>query len=204
MKVRARHPLALAMTVALLLLSVAFALGACGSGSTTAGSTTYVDPDYGFSFDYPAGWNLEKFDAAQSNALRDIAVGDPDGASAGGRGVDGVVISLRRLNQAVDESLLPDVKPELERLFTDMQSQNETWQTLEPLTQTTVAGLPGYVTTASFDFDANTPAMTTYYLLFDGQIQYFLVVQAAAENWEKDQGVFDALIASFKPGTSAE
>ena len=45
---------------------------------------------------------------------------------------------------------------------------------------------------------------TTSYFIFSGNIEYQLVLQAASENWEKDQAVFDAFLASFKPGAATQ
>ena len=218
MQVRLRHPLALFTIAALVLVGVAFAAGACESdptpstGSpdstpTTVGVETYTDPDYGYSFEYPAGWVLKKSDPASvggnGDAASTVQVGDPEGASVGGTGLDGLVVRVYELDQEIDESMLPQVRPEVEGLIGDILSQNPSWEVDEDLTETNVGGVPGFRASFTFDWDADHPVRTASYFLFDGTIEYELVVQAATENWETDQGVFAAFVASFEPGPTS-
>jgi hypothetical protein len=96
------------------------------------------------------------------------------------------------------------VLPELEALLADLQSQDPSWKLEEALTQTSVAGLPSYRATFSFDSGTGAPLKTTSYFVFAGDIEYQLVVQSVSGNWQANQGVFDAFVASFKPGTKAQ
>jgi hypothetical protein len=226
MQVRACHSLALVMVAAHVLLGVVLGLAACDSGSATTtgspGSTpttgnpdststtvdvlTYENADYGYSFEYPADWQLAEIDVAQSssdgNLLGAVSVGDPNGAMVDATGLDLVMLRVYQLNYAVDESMLPDILPEIESVLADLQSQDQSWKLEQALTETSVGGVPGYQTSFSFDWDADTPAKTTSYFLFAGDIEYQLVFQAASDNWEEDQAVFNAFLASFEPGST--
>jgi hypothetical protein len=211
--------LAIVLTVGILGLSAGCGSGdAAGTGDTTgnAGTTdttgtgdvkTYTDTAYGFSFDYPGDWRVSTSETAEVTSGADptqvVTVGDPNGKVVGNTGVDMLMVRVYELNRAIDEASLSSVLPDLEGLIADSQSQDPTFKIDSPLAETTVGTIPGYQVTGSFDWDADTPVKTTLYFLFAGNIEYQLSVQASTETWEADQAVFDAFIASFKLGTSA-
>ena len=200
-----RRLIRLVLVATLAVAAAGLALG-CESGAD-AGTETYSDSVYGFTFDYPADWEAFTSETAGVTSGADpaavVTVGDPEGARVDGTGLDLFMVRVYELNQVVDEALLPEVLPYLEGLIADLQSQDPTWKVEEPLTETSVGGIPGYQITSSFDWDADTPVKTTSYFLFDGDIEYQLVLQAATENWEADQAVFAAILASFLTGTTA-
>jgi hypothetical protein len=72
---------------------------------------------------------------------------------------------------------------------------------VEALAETTVAGMSGFKVTYSFNKNG-APAVSTMYFLFSGAVEYQVTVQAAEKNWGADKLVFDALLASFKPGAA--
>jgi hypothetical protein len=197
-------------TLKLLLLPAALAILVSGlaAGCTTTSSTssvkTYQDADYGYSFDYPAAWKL--VDSSQPDATSGasaasiITVGDPNGAKVGDTGLDLIMVQIYKLNATFDKTMMPDALAALEPLMANLQSQDPSWKVEQALTETTLGGAPGYVTTSTFSWEDGTPVKTTSYFIFSGKIEYQLVLQAAADNWEKDQAVFDAFLASFKPG----
>jgi hypothetical protein len=186
------------LVVTLALAAAALALG-CSSGGDD-GTETYSDPTYGFGFEYPADWKVVTSDTAGVSSGADpvavVAVGDPDGAVVDDTGLDLFMVRVYELTQVVDAAALPEVLPYLEELVAALQDQDPTWKVEEPLAETSVGGIPGYQTSASFDWDAGTPMKTTSYFLFAGDLEYQLVLQAAAENWEADQAVFAAILAS--------
>jgi hypothetical protein len=200
-------------TLKLLLLPAALAIlvsglaAGCGTPTTTSSTSsvkTYQDADYGYSFDYPAAWKL--VDSSQPDATSGasaasiITVGDPNGAEVSGTGLDLLMIQIYPLNVTFDKTMMPDALAALEPLMADLQRQDPSWKVEQALTETTLGGAPGYVTKSSFSWEDGTPVKTTSYFIFSGKIEYQLVLQAAADNWEKDQTVFDAFLASFKPG----
>ncbi len=205
------RPLPSLVAVALLLLAVAFAVGACGfdfnlsCGDNGSGVETYTDPTYGYSFEYPDDWELQESDTAEvtSGSASESSVGvfDPDGAVVDDSYVDLAQISIYELDVTVDESKIAAIKPEVEALLADLQAQDPTWQVVELLSDTEVAGLSGFKTTYTFLMN-ETPATCQFYFLFTGNTQYQITLQAATENWEAEQTAFDAILASFKPGAS--
>jgi hypothetical protein len=197
------------MMICLLGLALVLVLGTSlvmtGCGTSGDGTETYTDPDYGFSFDYPSDWQLIAASDADVNVSggaapkANVSVGDPNGKIIDGTGVDMLIVRVYELNATVDDSVLPQVVPALENLIASLQVQAPSLQVLEPLAPTTVGGLNGYEFTASFEWSDGTPMMTTSYFVFDGNLEYQLVVQAAEENWDANQVVFDAFTSSFQP-----
>jgi hypothetical protein len=123
----------------------------------------------------------------------------PGGAKAGDTDIDLTLVSVYRLTVTVDESNLAQVKTEIESVLRNIESQDSTFKVREPLAQTMAAGMNGYKVTYTFDKDG-TACTSTLYFLFDGNMEYQMTPQAATANWAADQPIFDAMIASLKPG----
>ncbi|MBN1321430.1 MAG: hypothetical protein JXA87_11405 [Thermoleophilia bacterium] len=204
-----------AIGAVLLLLAIAITLGGCGcdlsfscgenAGTGLEGLTTYTDSTYGYSFRYPGDWEVRESHSTEVSAgaasVSDVSAFDPDGAAdSSGSRIDVLQVSVYQLAVAVEETALPEIKPVLEGLMEDFARQSEDYATLEPLSEARVGELNGYEVTCSFTM-GETPVTSTFYFLFDGDIEYQLLVQAAEQNWEADRQVFDAFVASFTPGS---
>lgn len=205
---RARRPVYIMVSTVLLLLATGLLLTSCSAdfnlscGETDPGTKTYTDKTYGYSFAYPGDWMVQEGDSAQvtagSGSEGGVTVYDPEGAVAGRSYIDLFQVSVYELAVTVDESMMPEVKAEVERLLVGLESQGG-WTRTAELAEVTVGGVDGYVVTYAFDTD-DTPATSTFYFLFSGTIQYQLTLQAATKNWEKKQPEFEAIVNSFKPG----
>jgi len=207
------RPPRLAATV-LLLLVVAVTLGGCGfdlslscgedDGADLEGLETYTDPTHGYSFRYPGDWELRENHSTEVSAgaasVSDVSAFDPDGAedSTGSR-IDVLQVSVYKLAATVEAAALPEIKPVLEGLMDDFARQSEDYATVEPLSEAKVGELKGYEVTCRFTM-GETPVISTFYFLFDGDIEYQLLVQAAEQSWEAERPVFDAFVTSFAPG----
>jgi len=119
------------------------------------------------------------------------------GAQAGGEYVDLMLVSSYKLKQTITDSMIPDLKSKIEGVLTQLASQAPDLKTTSPLAQTEKAGLKGYEVTLTFA-KGGTPATSTLYFLFKGNMEYQLNIQAATADWQKDQTVFAAMVASFK------
>jgi PsbP-like protein len=206
-RIRRRSP---ALILLLALLLTAIGLTACGSGSSGSSTTvgpgdtkTYKDAAYGYSFEYPASWQIQTGAGSDVTAggtsAGGVGVFDPKGAKTGSTYVDLMLVSVYKLNATVNDSNLPQVKSEIETVLKSLESQATDMKQEKPLAQTTAAGMNGYDVTYSFTKDG-TPCTSTLYFLFDGNVEYQLTTQASNDNWATDQPIFDAMIASFKPG----
>lgn len=189
-----------------VLLLAAFPVVACASSDGTSnngGVKTYTSADYGFSFEYPAGWQLKEGTTAEvssgSAAKSSVTAYDPKGAVADDTYIDLVLASVYELNMTVDESMLPDIRAEVEGVLGDLESQAPDMQVVEALSDAKVGGIPGFSITYSFD-KGGEPTTSTLYFLFNGAVEYQLALQAATKNWEANTPVFKAVVSSFKPG----
>ncbi|MBN1628722.1 MAG: hypothetical protein JW990_03065 [Thermoleophilia bacterium] len=175
-----------------------------GTGAESpVGAQTYTDADYGYSFDYPADWKLDEDSAAEIEggvaASKGVSVHDPEGARTKTYAVDLFQVSIYELNITVDESALPEVKPQLENMIAGIGSQDPSWEILEALADAEVGGLSGFETLVTHLMDGRQ-VNSRLYFLFDGSTEYELMLQAATESWDAIQPDFDAILASFKPG----
>ena len=204
-----RRSLLLALMAVLVLMAIPFALAACGgttSGTGSAGATkTYTDKTYGYSFEYPAKWALQEGDTASvtvgATAKGVVGAFDLKGSSSGGNYLDGVQVRVYELPVTVDKTMMPDVKIEVQKIFDQLGSQSGDWIALDALADVTVGGLDGWSINYSFTSDGG-PSLSRFYVVFGGDREYQLLVQASTKNWEADQPVFDAIVASFKPGAA--
>lgn len=201
-----------ATIVALAMLLMAATLVACGSGGDSSGTTaaggvetkTYTDSDYGYSFDYPETWKVE--DSATSDvtaggsATGNVGVYDPQGTVVDKTYLDLMMVSVYKLNGVVDDSVIPQLKGEIESVLASLESQDSSMKVEQALAETTAAGMKGYKVTYTFT-TKDTPTTSTLYFLFKGDTEYQLTTQASTANWAADQPIFDAMIASFMPAT---
>lgn len=208
---RNRRFLILVLMASALILLLGLVGAACSSGDNGGSATTeagggvktYTDKTFGFSFEYPEDWKLEEGNTAEVTAgggsAGAVAVFDPDGAKVGDIYIDLMQVSVYELTIVVDESMMSDVKVELENVLAQLEAQSADMNMETDLTAVTVNGMLGFEITYTFLKDGE-PATSTLYFLFDGDIEYQLTTQSADEHWEANQPVFDAMVASFKPG----
>jgi len=205
-----------ASIVLLMIASLAVVLvaSACGGQETTtvsgaanasgaAGSDfqTYTDPTYGFSFQYPNAWELSdqaSVDATGGgSSTSQILAYDPDGAaSSDGTYVDLLMVTTYRLNVTITDDDIPALESELQGLVDGLTGQGTNAEVTSPLAQTELNGLKGYTTMFSFDKEG-VPCTSKLYFLFKDDVEYMVTVQAADQNWEADQAIFNTMVGSF-------
>ncbi len=199
------------MTI-LALLAIAGLTAGCGGGgstATTAGSAasplgadakTYTNTDQGYSFKYPASWKISDqttLDAtAGAGSTSEVAVYDPKGASSNDIFLDLLMVSTYTLNVEIADSDIPSLQSEIQSMLDSLQSQATNAKVTTALAQTQLGSLKGYAVSYTFDKEG-VPSTSTLYFLFKGKTEYMLNVQAATENWQKDQAVLSAMTASF-------
>jgi hypothetical protein len=203
-KIATRRSVVLSV-LALALIAMLVSLTACGDDSSSStGKKTYTDQKYGYSFEYPGDWKLEEGGAADISAggssAASVGVYDPEGAVAEDTFIDMMQVSVYELNVTVDESLMPEIKGEVEAVLENLENQAGGLDTVVPLAEAELGGMSGYSVTYSFAKNG-APVTSTLYFMFSGDVEYQLTVQAADENWQADQPTFDAILDSFDPGT---
>ena len=165
---------------------------------------SYTDATYGYSFQYPHSWTLQQGDDSASVTAGAIAKGNvgvynPKGSHSSGNYFDLAEVSVYELKVTVDNSMMGDIKQQVQQMFDQLVSQGSDWKALDALADVTVGGLPGWTISYSFG-SADAPSTCRFYVIFGGNLEYQLVVQASTKNWAADQPVFDAFVQSFKPG----
>jgi hypothetical protein len=179
-------------------------------GSSTDSSSTdttgplipakfYTNDQYKFGFDYPRTWEINadiaKQASAGSSAVFNVGAFDPNGTVINNTQVDGVVVSVYKLKATVDTTTMDELRAEIETGIDQLQ-QAQNAKTLEPLTSVTINGLQGFSVTYSFPF-GDQQAISTLYLLFKGDVEYQVTLQAAEALWQQIQPQLRLVINSF-------
>jgi hypothetical protein len=209
-------------TMVCLLLAIMVALAGCGgsetgtttsnSGGSTGSSTvsttedstlkTYSNGEYSYSFKYPKTWTLQEGSTADvsagGTAVANVGLYDPDGTVAQDTYIDMAQVSVYKLNVTVDDSMMADIKTEVQNVLSSLESKAGEIKTVEALAETTVNGMSGFKITYSLTKE-NAPVVSTLFFLFSGNMEYQVTVQASKESWDAKKLIFDALIGSFKP-----
>jgi hypothetical protein len=163
--------------------------------------TTFTSDKYGFSFQYAPPFE-EKTDTtweAQSDASSadTVAVFDVEGTQVGGQYRDAFVVNTYQLNAEITDENLDQVAAELEQtVIPQLENSSEDMQITE-LVSTEVNGLKGFQADATFTVE-DTPMSSTLYFLFDGNLEFQLLTQAATERWEELQPTFEQMVNSFQ------
>jgi hypothetical protein len=163
--------------------------------------TTFTSDKYGFSFQYAPPFE-EKTDTtweAQSDASSadTVAVFDVEGTQVGGQYRDAFVVNTYQLNAEITDENLDQVAAELEQtVIPQLENSSEDMQITE-LVSTEVNGLKGFQADATFTVEG-TPMSSTLYFLFDGNLEFQLLTQAATERWEELQPTFEQMVNSFQ------
>ena len=222
MKSRRRSGPLAALLAPIVLVVTILSVTACGgttaasttvsqaSGSTSAtaqpaNTKTYTSKTEGYSFLYPKSWEVADQASvgvtAGGSSVSEVGVADPAGASAGGEKIDVAIVSVYKLTATIDASVMPDVRTEVEQVLSNIESQTPGIKTLDALSQVSFNNMLGFEVTYSFA-KSGAPVTSTMYFLFSGNVEYQISAQAADPNWAKDKPIFDAMIASFRPGPS--
>jgi hypothetical protein len=171
--------------------------------TTPSGSVnvrTYTDSDYGYSFEYPSSWLLERPTmSSDDKTLSVIRVYDPFGTGTDAGSFTVVDISLIELGLEYEDSMLSDYKRGMDDAVAEMADVDPTFVLIEPTSETTVAGIESLLTVYAYSFDG-IPLRAAEYFVPKGSSFYSIIAQAANEDWTKNQAVFDALLKSFKTG----
>ena len=177
-----------------------------GGASTTTVSAlgsdaqTYTSSAYGYTFRYPSTWEIDAGATTEAtaggSATSSVGAFDPKGTVANGIYIDLMVVSTYKLNLTITDTMIPDLKSEIQRVLGSLEGQLGDAKVVSPLTQTEAAGLKGYTVKYTFTKEG-IPTTSMLYFLFKGTMEYQMSVQASTVNWDKNQAIFAAMIASF-------
>jgi hypothetical protein len=171
-------------------------LAGCGGGTTT-----YTNDEYGVSFDYDGGMFTETSDTSAAgsvggDAVFKIGFFDTDGTKTGDQYRDGFVLNLYKLNTTIDESLMPAVKDELEKLLPELAKAFGSGADFSSLEAIDVDGTSGFTADATYEMDGTDFKATMYFLIKD-DMEYQLTMQGAASRWSELEPGFQQVIDTF-------
>jgi len=192
--------LAALVFIAVLVAGATLIAGCEASVSTSTGGTTnYSNDEYGFSFDLAN--RFEEDDSALAsqstgNSAFNVGFFDPDGARAGGKALDGMLVSVYVLQQEITPDLMPALKSELETALEQLTASDSSVE-MQPLTETTINGVPGYKTDYTMDM-SGTPVQARTYFLVKGTTEYQISIQSSQANWSQNEPDLQKAVDSFK------
>jgi hypothetical protein len=191
-----RKTLVLVLVAAALVASAAALLAACGGGTTT-----YTNEEYGFSFDYDGGQFTETGDtsaagSAGGDSVFTVGFFDENGTKSDDQYRDGFVVTLYKLNVTIDESMMPAVQAELEKLLPELGKAFGSGAEFGALNEVTVNGVPGFSADATYEMEG-TPFKATMYFLIEGNMEYSLTMQGAEDRWSELEPGFQQVIDTF-------
>lgn len=176
------------------------------SASASAPVQTYTSDQYGYSFQYSAPFEVKSDTTTEAEteqgAAESTAVFDTTGSQVGGQYRDAFMVSVYPLSTTVDESNIDQAATEIEQSVLPQLQQTAKNMQFGELATTDVNGVPGYQVDATYEVES-TPMSSTIYFLFDGDVEYELLVQATTENWQGLQPAFAQMVDSFTVAPSA-
>jgi len=125
-----------------------------------------------------------------------VGVFNAKGDRTGDTLLDGVAISIYRLNATVDESLMPAFKDELAAALPNLEGQLTDPVTIEPLRETSINGVPGFETTYTFKSGDKTLRSRMLFLV-KGDLEYQITVQSVDGSWQKELPNLNLVLGSF-------
>jgi hypothetical protein len=191
-----RKTLVLVLVVAALVASAAMLLAACGGGTAT-----YTNDEYGFSFDYDSGMFTQTDDTSAAgsvggNSVFTTGFFDKNGTKSDDQYRDGFVVTLYKLNVTIDESMMPAVQAELEKLLPELGKAFGSGAEFSALEEVTVNGIPGFTADATYEMEG-TSFKATLYFLIKGNMEYSLNMQGAEDRWSELEPGFQQVIDTF-------
>jgi opacity protein-like surface antigen len=186
--------------IAVLVAGAILVAGCEASVSTGGGGTTsYSNDQYGFSFEIADQFkegDAASFSQSTGNAAFNVGFLDPNGAKSGGQIIDAFMTSVYVFKQEITPDLMPALKSELETALEQLKASDSSVE-IQPLTETTVNGVPGYKTDYTMDM-SGTPVQARTYFLVKGTTEYQISIQSSQANWSKNEPDLQKAVDSFK------
>lgn len=154
---------------------------------------------YGFSFQIADRFkqgDSASFSQSTGSAALNVAFFDPNGAKAGDQSIDAFMTSVYVLKQPITTDLMPAMKTELDKALQQLKAADSSVK-MQPLTETTVNGIPGWKTDYTMDM-SGTPVQARTYFLVKGATEYQITIQSSTANWSKNEPDLQKAVDSFK------
>ena len=196
-----RSYVALLLVLAGLALTVAGCSGSGGSdnGSSSGGTTTYTNDQYGFTMTYDTQFSEgEPVEAASAGGspVFDVVFADKQGTIIADRYVDAIEILVYELAREVKPAEVPKLKAEVQGVVDQLMTSASSATVVQPLEEVTVNGVPGFRFKYTYT-EGGTELTAVTYFLFKGKYEYEITAQTTSANWDALKGKFEAAVQSF-------
>ena len=195
-----RSYVALLLMLAGLTLTVAGCSGSGGSdGSSSGGTTTYANDQYGFTITYDNQFSEGEPGVAASagaSAVFDVVFSDKQGTIIADRYVDAILVLVYELAREVKPAEVPELKAEVQGVVDELIGSVSSTTVVEPLEKVTVNGVPGFRFKYTYT-EGGTELTAVSYFLFKGKYEYEITAQATTESWDALKGKLEGAVRSF-------
>jgi hypothetical protein len=192
---RRRSPLAAAIAAAAVCFILSPALLA-GCGDEGSDLRTYRNDRYAFSLTFEKRFVDWKVADVADQGVFGVAFADPDGARAGDRYVDAILVAVIDLGQGTTAELAEQTRDALRDRGTEtlasLGDDVKTW----PVTDVTINGSSGIVIPFAVTVQG-TQVLGWDYMLIKGSYLYIIVVMAGESSWERNKDALQAAAHSF-------
>jgi hypothetical protein len=182
-----------AITGAFVILGIAWAVVALAGDDKALPNKTYVDAEYGFSFQYPGEWDISKRAGSIATGGASISVVDPKGTKIKKGSVDSATVVV------ASQGTKPQPEPTdagVDQALTELKAQFPDAVVAERLQGAAIGGKEGWSWAFTYT-QVKVPVKVSFYWLIDGGTAYGVSFKASLDHWEADQASFSGILTSF-------
>jgi hypothetical protein len=182
-----------AIAGAFVILGIVWAVVTLTGDDEAVPPKTYVDAEYGFSFQYPGEWDITKRAGSIATGGSSISVVDPKGTKIKKGSVDSATVV------AASEGTTSQPEPTdagVEEALAELKTQFPDAVLAERLHRAVVGGKDGWSWTFTYT-QVKVPVKVSFYWLIDGDTAYGVSFKASQDHWEADQAIFRGILTSF-------
>ena len=193
---RGRSSIAAAIAAATLCFILVTVLPTGCGGNDTGGLRTYHNDRYGFSLAFEDRFVDWKVADVADQGVFGVAFADPDGARAGDRYADAILVAVIHLGQGTTPELAEQTRAALrDRGAETLASLGDNVQTW-PVTDVTINGSSGIVIPFAVTVEG-TQVLGWDYMLIKDSYLYIIVVMSGESSWERNKDALQAAAHSF-------
>ena len=167
-----------------------------GCGDDGSDLRTYRNDRYGFSLTFEKRYVDWKEADVGDQGVFGVAFADPDGARAGDRYADAILVAVIDLGEGATPEIAEQTRDALRdrgaETIATLGDNVQTW----PVTDVTINGLSGIVIPFAVTVQG-TQVLGWDYMLIRDTYLYIIVVMAGESSWESDKEALQAAAQSF-------
>jgi hypothetical protein len=182
-----------AIAGAFVILGIVWGVIALTADEKVVPPKTYVDAEYGFSFQYPGEWDISKRAGSLATGGASISVVDPKGTKIKKGSVDSATVV------AASEGTKAQPEPSdagVEIALAELKAQFPDAVLAERLHRAVVGGKDGWSWTFTYT-QTKVPVRVAFYWLIDGKTAYGVSFKASQDHWGANEAIFGGILTSF-------